>query len=501
MCNRPNILLLFSDQHRGDWMPYDDATFERMHAEPVPVRMSNMRRLMDRGVTFTRNMSCSPLCVPARACLASGMQYDHCEVYNNDYCYPLNKKTFYSVLKDGGYNVCSVGKLDLHKPIFYWGTDGWIEQMEKLGFTDAIDSEGKYDLLWSSFYEPKGPYAKYLTDHGLLHEHAKDYILRYLNANDVRPTPLPEEAYADNWVTDNAITKMKGLFKEDKNWFMQVNFSGPHNPWDVTQRMKEEWQNVDFPIPKSYHGDPAALNEVRQNYAAMIDNIDRNIGRLLDLLREEGQYENTVIIYAADHGEMMGDHDRYMKSVPYRGSLHIPLVIAGPGVREGFVCDEMVQLHDIAATVTDFAGLSMPEGTDACSLKPLSTDENAGPVRDYQFSMLYNSLKFGRPYPGYEDLMDCRKLKPDNEYIAEFCEVLGLHETHASMTKFSYSKDWKCIMNRRYKLIEFEDAAPELYDMENDPEEMCNIAENNETLIKELRSLYPVSVNIPFTES
>lgn len=490
MKNQPNILLLFSDQHRGDWMPYDQETFERIHAVPVPVRMDNLRKLMDTGCTFTRNVSNSPLCVPARACLASGMQYDNCEVYNNDYCYPLNKPTFYGVLKEGGYNVCGVGKFDLHKPIFYWGTDGWIEQMADLGFTDAIDSEGKYDLLWSSFYEPKGPYAKYLTDHGLLHEHAKDYILRYLNANDVRPTPLPEHAYADNWVTANAIKKIQNLAKEDKRWFMQVNFSGPHNPWDVTEAMKEAWKDTDFPLPESYHGDPEALREVRQNYAAMIDNIDRNIGLIIEELKKSGQYDNTVIIYAADHGEMMGDHDRYMKSVPYRGSVHIPLVISGPGVRQGTVCDEMVQLHDIAATVTDFAGMSMPDNCDSCSLKPLATDEHAKPVRDYQVSILYNSLKFGKPYPGYEDLMDCRKLKPDNEYIQEFCQVLGLTETKASMTKFRYSKDWYCIMNKRYKLIEFEDAEPELYDMETDPEEQTNIAEGNEELIESLHALY-----------
>lgn len=494
MTERKNILLLFSDQHRGDWMPYDEETSRKIHALPVPIRMKNIRQLMDEGVTFTHNISNSPLCVPARACLASGMQYDRCEVYNNDYCYPLDKKTFYSVLQEGGYNVCSVGKLDLHKPIFYWGTTGWIDQMSALGFTGGIDSEGKYDLLWSSFYEPQGPYAKFLTDHGLLHEHAKDYILRYLNANDVRPTPLPEYAYADNWVTSNAVDYLRKLVDGGKNWFLQVNFSGPHNPWDVTERMKKEWQDTAFPIPQSYHGDPAELNAVRQNYAAMLDNIDRNIGILIDELKRCGQYEDTVIIYAADHGEMLGDHDRYMKSVPYRGSLHVPLVIAGSDVRRGAVCDELVQLHDLAATVTDFAGLTMPAGTDSLSLKPLATNEAAGPVRDYQVSMLCNSLRFGKPYPGYEDLMQFQKRKSDSEYITEFCEVLGLEETEASMTKYSYNKDWKCTMSRRYKLVEFADGAQELYDMEEDPEELHNIAPGNTALIEMLRELHPTEL-------
>lgn len=490
MSDHPNILFLFSDQHRGDWMPYDESTFQQIRAQKIPVHMPNIRRLMDQGCTFTNNMSNSPLCVPARACLASGMQYDRCRVYNNDYCYPLNQKTFYRVLRDGGYEVCGVGKFDLHKPIFYWGTDGWIDQLADLGFTDAIDSEGKYDLLWSSFYEPQGPYAKFLTDNGLLQEHARDYILRYLDANDVRPTPLPEYAYADNWVGKNSIEKLRKISSGAKPWFLMVNFSGPHNPWDVTERMKEAWKDVTFPLPSSWKGDKDELNAVRQNYAAMLENIDRNIGLILDELKKTGQYENTVVIYSADHGEMMGDHNRYMKSVPYRGSVHIPLVVSGPGVEHGKICNEMVQLHDIAATITDFAGYKMPPETDSCSLKALACGLTDEPIRNYQAIALYNSLKFGKDYPGYEDLMDRQKKKNDQAYIQEFCKVLGLTETHASMSKFGYSKDWKCVMNKQYKLIEFDDAPPELYDLQADPDELVNIAEGNEQLIAEMKELY-----------
>jgi len=493
MNERLNILFLFSDQHRGDWMPYDEETFRSMQVEPLPIRMPNLRTLMDQGTTFTRHICNSPVCVPARACLASGMHYDRCEVYNNDYCYPLDQKTFYAVLKEGGYQVCSVGKCDLHKPIFYWGKDGWIDQLSQLGFTDAVDSEGKYDLLWSSFYEPQGPYANYLVENGLLREHAKDYILRYLNANDVRPTPLPEHAYADNWVTENALNKLRDMSKKDQPWFLMVNFSGPHNPWDVTERMKAAWEGVDFPIPADYLGDPEELKAVRRNYAAMLENIDRNIGLLIEELKRTGQYENTVILYAADHGEMMGEHNRYTKSVPYQGAVHVPLVICGPGVLEGNRCDEMVQLHDLAATITDFAGLSMPEGRDSCSLRKLATEKDALPIREYQVVMLYNSLKYGKDYPGYEELMHYQKKKTDREYIAEFCEVLGLEETKASMTKFKYNKDWKCIMTKEYKLIEFEEGKTELYNLQNDREERYNIAEEYPEIVDQMKKRYPMS--------
>ena len=96
MTDRLNILFLFSDQHRGDWMPYDEETFRKMNVEPLPIRMPNLRALMDRGTTFTRHICNSPVCVPARACLASGMHYDRCEVYNNDYCVSFIYYNIYS---------------------------------------------------------------------------------------------------------------------------------------------------------------------------------------------------------------------------------------------------------------------------------------------------------------------------------------------------------------------------------------------------------------------
>ena len=128
MKTKKNILLLFPDQHRGDWLPYSDEVFAKLGVPALPVKMDNLKKLMASGTTFTRAVTNSPLCVPARACLAAGRHYDRCGAYNNSFNYPLDQKTFYSVLKDGGYNVGGVGKFDVHKPILFWGRDGWIER-------------------------------------------------------------------------------------------------------------------------------------------------------------------------------------------------------------------------------------------------------------------------------------------------------------------------------------------------------------------------------------
>lgn len=407
---KKNILFLFPDQHRGDWLPYGDDVFASLGMEPLPLRMPHLRELMDRGTTFTHAATNSPLCVPARACLVSGMHYNHCGAFNNRFCYPMEQKTFYSVLKDGGYQVGGIGKFDLHKPILYWDKSGWIEQLGRLGFSRAVDSEGKYDTLWASYYEQNGPYGKFLHDQGLMEDYCKDYIKRYYNTNDSSAVDIPEFAYSDNWVTNNALGMLQELTKKEAPWFLMVNFSGPHDPWDVTVEMKERWRDVQFPILADYCGEREELNGVRQNYAAMLENIDRNIGLLIEELKRSGQYDDTMIIYASDHGEMMGDRSRYFKCVPYHGAVHVPLVISGPGVRQGIIRDELVQLHDLAATITDFAGLSMPAGTDAKSLMPLATSAVAEPIRDFQAVMLCNGIQNTKTsYDGYEEYLSYQK--------------------------------------------------------------------------------------------
>lgn len=487
---RKNILFLFPDQHRGDWLPYDKDVFASMGNSEIRLRMPNLRGLMERGTSFTRAVTNSPLCVPARACLAAGMHYHHCRVYNNDFCYPLSLKTFYSALNDRGYGVGGVGKFDIHKPIMYWGKDGWIDQLATLGFTHGIDSEGKYDLIWSSFHEPKGPYSNYLHGRGLMKTHAKDYIKRYFDAHDVSATPLPEDAYSDNWVANNALAMMDALHHDGKPWFLQVNFTGPHNPWDVTEAMKRRWEGVDFPLPAGFTGDRERWVAVRRNYAAMLENIDRNIGLLLDKLRHLGQLDNTLIVYASDHGEMLGDRGRYFKCVPYRGSIHIPLVACGPGVRAGAVCDELVELHDLAATFVDFGGGVMPEGRDAVSLLPLMAGQGCA-VREEQLVMLANSVRCTEEYADYPDYLQHKKRGSDNDYIEEYNREFGLEPTSESAKKHDFKRDWRCLVNRTHKLVEYADGEIELYDIATDPWESRNLAGGQPELAAELRRKLP----------
>ena len=380
MKRRPNFLFFFPDQHRGDWMPglADGGGGRRSSAWPpfreLPLRMPNVRRLMDSGVTFTRAVTPSPLCAPARACLASGLRYHRCGVAGNHVDYPLDQRTYYAVLRDLGYSVGGVGKFDLHKPTAWWGLDGWVDDLATLGFTQAVDNAGKWDAVDSGAETPRDPYMRYLHERGVAEVHLRDMNGRRgspRNRANTAPTPLPEEAYCDNWITENGLAMLRG-FPGDRPWHLVVNFVGPHDPWDVTERMRQEWEDTEPPPPVGSDGEAAReAIDVRRNYAASLGNIDRNMGRLIDAVEKRGELKDTVLVYSSDHGEMLGDFGCYGKSNPHRGSVHIPLVLCGPGIRRGAVSDVLVELQDLTATFVRTAGGDMEDALDSQSLIPV----------------------------------------------------------------------------------------------------------------------------------
>lgn len=373
---RPNILLFLPDQYRFDWIG---------RGSDVPVRTPNLDRLAARGVRFTNALSPSPLCAPMRACLAAGKEYDRCRVPGNGRNYPIEQTTFYTLLRESGYHVAGCGKFDLHKASPSWGVDG-KHLLKEWGFYDGIDNAGKWDAINSGSKKPRDPYMAYLEKRGLREIHVTDFRRRR-DRTAVFPTPLPEEAYCDNWIANNGLELMK-RFPKGTPWFLQVNLTGPHSPWDITKRMAELYSDVDFPPPnRSTQYTPEIHNAIRRNYSAMVENIDRLLGVYIEELRKRGELDNTLIAFSSDHGEMLGDHDRWSKSLPYHASAGVPLAVAGPGVRRGHVSDAPVSIMDLAATFLEYGNVARPADMDSRSLKPL-LDGKTDTHRDYVMSGL-----------------------------------------------------------------------------------------------------------------
>ncbi len=428
---KPNILLLLPDQHRGDWIPLN---------ETLPLEMPVFRRMMREGCLFENAFSPSPLCAPARACLASGRRYFRCGVRDNGQCYKDSIPTFYTALRNAGYSVGGVGKFDFHKPVLEWGLDGWSQCLRNMGFTHALDNAGKIDAVVSGRNSPHDPYMAELEKRGWREYHVEDMIRRGLKTH---PTKLPEDLYCDNWICGNALDMIKS-FPRDAPWFLQVNFTGPHQPFDVTERMfgiiAERSQK--FPMPLCWTGNAEQALNVRRNYASMLENIDRLIGNILSFLDDTGVLSNTIVIYSSDHGEMLGDFNVFGKSRPEHPSVHIPLCAMGPGILPNRRVSALVELQDLASTFTDYADAGT-DFEDSLSLRPI-LEGKADSCRDYVFSALVPETSVLKHHPdGWYMVFDGKwKLVSDSHG----CECL--YDMEAAQHEVAAADDdvRKCVM-------------------------------------------------------
>lgn len=355
----PNILLFFPDQWRPDWTGL---------TKGLDVRTPNLERLAERGIQFTQAVVPSPLCAPSRACLASGREYLNCRVPSNQADYPADAPTMYGRLRDAGYHVMGCGKLDLHKKAKDWGIDG-KRRMKEWGFSEMIDNAGKGDAVNSGAVTPKDPYMAMLHRRNLAQAHVEDFNRRRRSYAVTSPTPLPDDAYCDNYVGSNAL-ELLGRAPRNAPWFMAINFTGPHAPMDITASMEPGVRGRRFaPARGNKEFDAATHERIRQNYTAMVENLDRWLGRMVDEIRSRGELERTLIVVSSDHGEMLGDHGLWGKSVPWQESIGVPLVMAGPGVNSGRVVNEPTTILDLTATFLDYGRAKPLPDMESLSLR------------------------------------------------------------------------------------------------------------------------------------
>jgi arylsulfatase A-like enzyme len=134
--------------------------------------------------------------------------------------------------------------------------------------------------------------------------------------------------------------------------------------------MEKGCRGVKFPPPnRCREFTPQQHQLVRQNYAAMIENIDRLVGEFVAKVKQRGEAANTLIVFSSDHGEMLGDHSLWNKRHPYQASAGVPLIAHGPGVRAGVTVDDPATTLDLTATFLDYAGIARPAKMDSRSLR------------------------------------------------------------------------------------------------------------------------------------
>ena len=434
-----------SDQHRYDYL-------ETHENAPDALNTPNMRRLTEMGVNFPNCTVNAPVCAPSRIGLASGIQPSRLGSLGNSSFYPTSIPTYYQQLRDHGYRVGCVGKLDLAKPDGYNGRYGDRPRTYNWGFTHPEECEGKMHAGGSA--TPIGPYTHYLQAKGLLEKFHQDYRNRRASGGWIKngsyDSVLPTEDFEDSYIGRRSTEFIENI-PDDFPWHLFVSFVGPHDPFDPPTEYGDKYRQADMPTPitdnmegkpewvkkRTVNISPEEIKVTRQQYCAATELIDDQIGNMLGALEERGMLENTYIIYSSDHGEMLGDHGLYTKSLAYEASLRVPLIVAGPGIEGNRVSYELVELIDINPTICDLVGVPILENIDGQSI---------GPV------------------------------------------VRGETETHRSET-VSRLGSFTCIRTHSHKLIESSNGFVELYNLDEDPDELHNIAESEKELVEELRAL------------
>ncbi len=438
--NRPNILFIMADQHRADYLGAAGANF---------VRTPNLDRIAASGMRFDRCFTNAPLCAPARIALATGMQPIRMGALDNDSFLPASATTYYQRLRDHGYRVGCVGKVDLAKPDTWNGRRGDRPCMFTFGFTHPVECEGKMHA--GMHPEPRGPYGLWLQQRGLYEKFRQDYDAR-AKAGWVKgvshDSVLPTEAFEDIYIGRRAVEWIENVC-DDFPWHLFVGFAGPHDPFDPPSEYAKRFGQAEVPpaTPATTDGKPKWVQErnlqltpeevahTRRQYCASIQTIDDSVGRIVAALQQRGLLADTYIIFSSDHGEMLGDHGIYTKSVAYEAALRVPLLVAGPGIEAAQSSQALIELIDLNPTICRLAGLPAQENIDARSFVPILRGQ-AKTHRDDVISTLEH-----------------------------FC----------------------CIRTERYKLVDNYNDIVELYDLQQDGDELHNIAEKDPEFTLQLR--------------
>ena len=385
MNKKPNIILIFPDQHRGDIIG--------CMGDPVVIT-PNLDKLASEGVVFTQCFTNSPLCIPARATLMTGKYVSDHGIIDNNKEASSSSQSHVRNIRDAGYHTAVIGKTHLyvHGANSEWNhTNDKIDVLREWGFDDIHEITGPIASIIND-----SPYTDYLKEKGLLKTHRnylRDYRAEWTRGETkpwkLPPSPLPSEDQLDSYTGQKAVEWIHN-YNEDKPFYLQICFPGPHDPFDSTQEYRDMYKAEEMPVgilekPKEPYpgnitfvlnwsgldGITQSQNQIMKTfYYGKITLIDEWIGKIVKALEGEGLLDNTWIIYTSDHGEMLGDHMMSHKIVFYEGALRIPLIIKPPANAEGWQSKGLTDQIDIAASLIDIACAKPLENCDGRSLIP-----------------------------------------------------------------------------------------------------------------------------------
>lgn len=390
---RPNIIFINTDQQRFDTINALGADF---------MDTPNLDRLVNEGVSFTNSHVTAPSCAPSRASLFTGYYPHTTGIYRNGDQWT---HSWVEDLSESGYYTVNVGKMHTAPYDAKMGFDERYEVENKDRYLAPIPA-GEPPLPGEKFYLDE--WDKALQARGLLKQQREFYREwdDYEQRLGAFEWELPREMHPDVFVGDFVSNWLNRMPKMDQPLFMEIGFPGPHPPYDPSPEYANQYMDRELPLPDASHedleGQPPPLKELRKHntevdhdsvthklnadesllhrqrayYYANITMIDEQIGNILDSLESNG-YDDTVIIFASDHGEALGDHGHIQKWTMYDEVTRVPTIVWSPDRFESENVEELVSLFDLGPTILEMAGLSVHGTMEAESLLPaLEQDES-----------------------------------------------------------------------------------------------------------------------------
>lgn len=450
---------------------------------PVP----NIKKLCDDGVMFTNAITSNPVCCPARATIATGLTTRGHGVLENGYQLSPEIPTFMQSLQKNGWRTSAVGKVHFH-PHFA----GLNPNYKPFGFDNTHITEDACGGEWLDWVEKEYPqyyenvlltiwptavpeFSEYGPDKRNLRERIERIRQSAEWKTDKFPNntpfaytlPFSSEVSQTEWITKHALHLINEAV-EEKPIYLHISYVQPHGPFhppaeymqhvntDLIPKPEDsEWVN-DSCAPMCFKSKKPSNRDWEYNrhcYFADIVHLDKQLGIIMDKLKEIGKLNNTYIIFLSDHGELLGDHGFYGKEERhYDACVRVPVIISGPGINKGLECDDIVQLEDICPTVLDMAGLK-PERLPKMGPYLNLNDEDI-PV-----------------FPGKSLLKLCTGEKIDNWRPAAYCE---------SYNRISSidPRDWgRTIRTKRYRYTYYpQNGGEQLFDLAADKGEQYNLA-------------------------
>jgi arylsulfatase A-like enzyme len=471
---RKNVLLIVVDQWRGDTL--------RATGHGT-IRTPNIDRLIAESVTFRRHYTVASPCGPARASLLTGLYAMNHRAVQNTIPLDARHTNLAMEVRKGGWDPALVGYTTTTPDPREWpamdpGFTVLGDLMHGWRPVGAFEPRMEAYFAWVASQGYKLPATR--TDVWLPEGVSEDEL-----GATRKPARIPAHLSDTTWFTQRALTYLLGA--GDRPWFLHLGYYRPHPPFAASAPYHDMYSPEDAPLPvraatweaearqhplldyylgyterkkffengKGLARDMtvAEVRQMRATYYGLISECDHHIGRVLDFLRDSGQWDDTLIVLTSDHGEMLGDHYLLGKTGYFDQSFHIPLIIRDPDASanrtRGTTVDAFSESVDVMPTILQWLGLDVPRAVDGHSLLGFLREGGApdGWRRHVHYEYDYRNIYYSKP----EDFLG-----------------VGMDETSLAV-----------IQDEAGKYVHFTRLAPLYFDLLRDPAQLTDLAEQS----------------------